>query len=118
LEIQSSVPVWVLGLHFSGQVFSTVPIPGASGLGGAIVFPQFATTLSLLNNTSSAISGTVDIFDTLGNPMTISLNGRQASTFTYSIPAQGKCVVHSARLEWAVAVLRTVPPMPGSNNDS
>jgi hypothetical protein len=76
------------GLHFSGQVFSTVPIPGASGLGGAIVFPQFATTLSLLNNTSSAISGTVDIFDTLGNPMTISLNGRQASTFTYSIPAQ------------------------------
>ena len=95
LEIQSSLPVSVIGLQFSGQVFSTVPIPGASPPGAMIVFPQFAmsggwaTTLSLLNNTSGVIAGRIDIFDTAGNPMTITLNGTEASTFTYSIPAQG-----------------------------
>jgi hypothetical protein len=95
LEIQTSLPVSVIGVGFSGQVFSTVPIPGAAAPGPTIIFPQFAmsggwaTKLSLLNNTPSAISGHFDIFDTSGNPMTITLNGTQASTFTYSIPAQG-----------------------------
>jgi hypothetical protein len=104
LEVQSSLPVSLIGLRFSGQAFSTVPIPGASapassnifsGGSNPIVFPQFAqsggwaTTLNLLNNTSGVMSGRVDIFDSAGNPLTLSLNGVQASTFTYSIPAQG-----------------------------
>jgi hypothetical protein len=96
LEIQSPAPVWVIGLQFSGQAFSTVPIPRASSLGAAIVFLSsampggWATTLRLLNNTSSPITGTVDIFDTAGNPITISLNGGQASTFTAPRDSNGQ----------------------------
>ncbi|PYS21525.1 MAG: hypothetical protein DMG11_27830, partial [Acidobacteria bacterium] len=84
VTIQSSIPVSIVGIHFSGIEFSTVPVPVASAPLSAtspVIFPQFAmsggwaTTLSLLNTSSGAISGRVDIFDTNGNPMTVTLNG-------------------------------------------
>jgi hypothetical protein len=43
----------------------------------------------LVNNTASTLSGRLDVFDTLGNPMAVTLNGETQSTFTYSIPAGG-----------------------------
>lgn len=109
VDIQSSVPVSLIGLHFSGIEFSTGPVvpnsPAAvplltlSGrsIGGsnAVMFSQFAmaggwaTVLGLVNTTSSTISGRIDIFDTLGNPMAVKLNGATQSTFSYSIPAKG-----------------------------
>jgi len=87
-----------VGIHFSGIEFSTVPVPVASAPLSAtspVIFPQFAmsggwaTTLSLLNTSSGAISGRVDILDTNGNPMIVTLNGTASSTFSYSIPARG-----------------------------
>jgi len=98
VTIQSSIPVSIVGIHFSGIEFSTVPVPVASAPLSAtspVIFPQFAmsggwaTTLSLLNTSSGAISGRVDIFDTNGNPMIVTLNGTASSTFSYSIPARG-----------------------------
>jgi len=109
LNIQSSVPVSLIGLRFSGAQFSTLPIltsgsaavpsriltNGNVGGAGALIFSQFAmsggwaTTLELLNTTSNLMSGRIDIFDSTGNPMAVSLNGATQSTFTYSIPARG-----------------------------
>jgi len=97
VTVQSSVAVSIIGLQFSGQAFSTLPISAAPGSvsGNAIVFPQFAiaggwaTTLGLLNSSSNAISGRVDVFDQSGNPLTVSLNGFTQSTFRYSIPSGG-----------------------------
>src|SRR6266850_4347551 len=98
VTIQSSIPVSIVGIHFSGIEFSTVPVPVASAPLSAtspVIFPQFAmsggwaTTLSLLNTSSGAISGRVDTFDTSGNPMIVTLNGTASSTFSYSIPARG-----------------------------
>src|SRR5581483_6871647 len=61
LEIQSQVPVSIVGLRFSGQEFSTVPIPVSSASSPQTVFPQFAmsggwaTTLGLVNNGATAV---------------------------------------------------------------
>jgi len=98
VTIQSSIPVSIVGIHFSGIEFSTVPVPVTGAPLSAtspVIFPQFAmsggwaTTLSLLNTSSGAISGRVDILDTNGNPMIVTLNGTASSTFSYSIPARG-----------------------------
>jgi hypothetical protein len=103
VTIESSVPVSVIGLRFSGQVFSTAPVTGtfsvpqqgAVGGPGAVMFPQFAmsggwaTTLVLLNTTPSAMTGRLDLFDPSGNPLQVTLNNITASTFTYSISPHG-----------------------------
>jgi hypothetical protein len=97
LTIQSSLPVSIVGLRFSGGEFSSIPTPSnAVGTAGStIVFPQFAmaggwaTTLGLLNNGSGTMSGRVSIFDKDGRPMTVTLNGVTASSFGYAIPARG-----------------------------
>lgn len=119
LDIQSSTPVSIIGLRFAGVEFSTLPTSGTASFAGvptrvlsagqtaetpsegsvggatATLFPQFAmsggwaTTLGLLNTTSSAITGRVDVFDTSGNPMAVTLNGSTKSTFRYTIPARG-----------------------------
>jgi hypothetical protein len=62
------------------------------------VFPQFAlgggwaTQLALVNDTASAVSGRFDVFDGSGNPMSVTLNGFNRSSYTYSIPAGGAFV--------------------------
>jgi hypothetical protein len=52
----------------------------------------WATTLGLVNNTLSPISGRVDIFDSNGNPLVIPWNGQHNSTFTYTIPPYGTVI--------------------------
>jgi hypothetical protein len=105
VSIQSSAPVSIIGLRFSGMQFSTVPVPvsnpaavpanGPVGGSNATMFPQFvmsggwATALDLLNNTSSPMTGRVDIFDSSGNPLAVQWNGSTQSSFTYSIPTNG-----------------------------
>jgi hypothetical protein len=105
ISIQSSTPVSIIGLRFSGAQFSTLPVPvsnpatvpanGPVGGPNATMFPQFAmsggwaTVLDLVNNTSKPVSGRVDIFDPNGNPLAILWNGSRQSTFTYSIPPNG-----------------------------
>jgi hypothetical protein len=97
LTIQSSLPVSIVGLRFSGGEFSSIPTPfnALSRAGSTIFFPQFAigggwaTTLGLLNNSSEPMSGRVSIFDKDGRSMTVTFNGVTASTFDYAIPARG-----------------------------
>ncbi len=105
ITILSSIPVSIIGLRFSGQEFTTMPFPVTSpasppqqaSIGGAnaVMFPQFAisggwaTTIGLVNTTTATISGRIDIFDTNGNPMAVTLNDDRKSTFTYSIPSRG-----------------------------
>jgi hypothetical protein len=106
LRIQSSSPFSILGLRFVGAQFAAVPVPGvtvittvpqrslASGtVGGAnaVLFPQFAlsggwaTQISLVNNNLTTVSGRVDVFDSAGSPMAVTLNGQSGSMFSYSL---------------------------------
>lgn len=110
LEVQSSLPIAVLGLRFSGAEFSTLPVDGASasaglpartlnggtvGGTGAIMLPQFAmaggwaTQIALVNRGTTILTGRLDIFDTSGVLMAVKLNGATQSTFTYSISPGG-----------------------------
>jgi hypothetical protein len=100
LRIQSSSPVSVLGLRFSGVLISTLPVVNSAGSPGATsaVFPQFAmgggwaTQLAFVNNSAFAVSGRFDVFDNSGNSMSVTLNGFNRSGYTYSIPAGGAFV--------------------------
>jgi len=105
ISLQSSTPVSIIGFQFSGAQFTTPPfavsnpaaVPANGPVGGpnATMFPQFvmsagwATALDLLNNTSSPMTGRVDIFDPSGNPLAVQWNSSRQSTFTYSIPPNG-----------------------------
>src|SRR5206468_11380156 len=96
MTLQSSTPVSVIALRFSGALFSTVPVTASDpASAGVVVFPQFAisggwaTTLSLMNNTSNRISGRIEVFDSTGAPMRIPWNGETESTFLYSLPPRG-----------------------------
>jgi len=119
LRVQSSIPISVLGLGFSGAAFSALPISrstrtgdvplrtltagsltstSAGGLVGgstASIFPQiavgggWATQVALVNDSAVAITGRLDVFDPAGNPMPVEFNSLFQSTFTYSIPAGG-----------------------------
>jgi subtilase family serine protease len=101
LRLQSQAPFSVAALRFSGIEFSTLPIIGGAAGGGSspIVIPQFAlgggwtTEIALFNNSSSAVSGQVDVFDANGNPMAVPLNNSSQSTFRYSIPAGGTLIL-------------------------
>jgi hypothetical protein len=123
VQMQSSKPFAAIGLRFAGAVFSTLPVaittaapgvptrtltagtnphtpdPGTVGGSTALIVPQFAisggwaTQIALINTSSSTISGRIDVFDTNGNPMAVTLNGETRSTFTYSIPAGGTLVL-------------------------
>jgi hypothetical protein len=106
VRVQSSSPFSILGLRFVGAQFAAVPVPGmtvittvpqrslASGtVGGAnaVLFPQFAlsggwaTQISLVNNNLATVSGRVDVFDSDGNSMAVTLNGQSGSMFSYSL---------------------------------
>jgi hypothetical protein len=97
LELQASTPFAVLGLRFTGSDFSTLPVTGtaAASAGPAVVLPQFAmaggwaTQIALVNKTGSAAQGTIALFDSTGNPMTVTMNGVTQSSFLYSMPAGG-----------------------------
>jgi len=97
LKLQSSTPIAVLGLRFTGNECSTLSVTGAEVNTGAtsIVIPQFAmaggwaTQFELVNTTGSTATGRIDIFDQSGNPMPVRLNGVTRSTFSYAIAPGG-----------------------------
>ena len=109
----SNLPVSVMGLRFRGSNFSTVPItdlsgnPGplptiATGVGGtgAVLLPQFvtgggwATELVLMNTGTGIITVRVDLFNSSGNPLSATLNGHNASSFTnLNIPPGGVLIL-------------------------
>lgn len=114
LRLQSQIPFSVLGLRFSGIEFSTLPVIGATSAGvpartlsdggtvggsPAVLVPQFAigggwsSEIALLNSAVTPSTGRVDIFDSNGNPMTVTLNNVTQSTFRYSIPAGGTFIL-------------------------
>jgi subtilase family serine protease len=101
LRIQSATPLSTLGLHFSGQQFSTLPIGvnTATSSGSNIVIPQFAmgggwaTQIALVNNSTTTLSGRISLFDQAGQPLSLKLNNATQSTFTYSVPSGGAFVL-------------------------
>jgi uncharacterized protein len=126
LQVQSSLPISAAGVRFSGNVFSSAPFlhkqditgvptriltstsvpfapkPGEIGGPGAAIFPQIAmggqwtTQIALVNSGNNTITGRIDVFDTAGNPMPVTLNGLFQSTFLYSIPSGGTAVYSPA----------------------
>jgi hypothetical protein len=100
LRVQSSAPLSVLGLRFAGPEFSTLPVAASTTAdSGPLMLPQFAmgggwaTQLALVNNNAATISGRINIYDTSGNPLPVTLNGVNQSSFSYSIPAGGTFVL-------------------------
>jgi hypothetical protein len=105
----SNLPVSVIGLRFRGANFSTLPITNlagnsgplptiATGVGGAgaVLLPQFAagggwaTELVLVNSGTDSLTVRVDLFKQDGTPLTTTLNGTTANSFTnIVIPAGG-----------------------------
>ena len=109
LTITSSSPVSILGLNFRGPNYSTVlvtdltsannlmPIivPNVGGA-GALLFPQFvigggwSTEIAITNTTAAFITVRVDVFTQSGAPLSVTLNGLTASSFTnLVIPSNG-----------------------------
>ncbi|MBI4475413.1 MAG: IPT/TIG domain-containing protein [Acidobacteria bacterium] len=102
IRIQSTVPVSIAGLRFSGAEFSATPVMisrSAPSVAGAVFFPQFAlgggwaSVLALVNNTGTTLTGRVDFFDGSGTPLALKLNGVLRSTFTYSLAPGGTTVL-------------------------
>ncbi len=109
----SNLPVSVVGLRFRGWNFSTIPVTnlsgnsgplpqiGSGGGPGAVLLPQFvvgggwATELVLANTGTSDLTVRVDIFNGKdGNPLSATLNGKTASSFTgLIIPAGGVLIL-------------------------
>ena len=96
LHVHSSSPVGLFALRFAGADLSVMPLSNnrATANNGTI-FPQFAlgagwaTELVLVNTNALTISGRVDVFDSSGNPMKVTLNGVTQSSFGYSIRPSG-----------------------------
>jgi hypothetical protein len=110
LDITSSGPaVSVIGLRFRGPNFSTLPVTNLAGNAGplpminanvggagAVLLPQFAagggwaTEIIVVNPGSSSVTVRVDLFKPDGTPLSATLNGQTASSFTnLVIPAGG-----------------------------
>jgi hypothetical protein len=108
-SVGTSGPVSVIGLRFRGQNFSTLPITNlagnvgplpsfGTGIGGdgAVLLPQFAanggwaTEIVMVNTSMGTMTVRVDLFKPDGTPLTASLNGTTASSFTnLTIPPGG-----------------------------
>jgi hypothetical protein len=98
LRLQSSSAFGALGLRFAGSEFSTLPVVVTTSdpaSNSSQTLPQFAigggwaTQIALVNNTGSVNSGRIDLFDSTGSPLAVTLNGITQSSFAYSIPAGG-----------------------------
>jgi hypothetical protein len=113
LVIQSSSPVSILALNFRGPNYSTtlvtdlapannlMPViqPNVGGA-GALLFPQFvtgggwATEITIMNTSAASITVRLDVFTQAGAPLSVTLNGLTASSFTnLIIPANGILVL-------------------------
>ena len=95
----SNVPVGVIALRGltndrNDFLMSTLPVIDTTTTAstGTVVVPHFAdgggwiTQIFLVNPTDTAMSGTVQFTDPNGAPSNVTISGRTASSFTYSIP--------------------------------
>lgn len=101
LFVSSTIPVAMVGLRFRGENFSAIPVTvlsltypvptiGSTQAGGtgAVILPQFAdgggwaSEIVLSNSGTSPLVVRVDVFNQDGSPMTVTLNGVTASSFT------------------------------------
>jgi hypothetical protein len=109
LNVTSSSPVSILGLNFRGPNYSTTLVTDLSpainlmpailpnvGGAGALLFPQFvtgggwSTEIAITNTSSASMTVRLDVFTQGGAPLTLTLNGQTASSFTnLVIPANG-----------------------------
>lgn len=108
LEVDSNIAIAVMGLRFRGQNFSTLPVRNLSGVhavptvsagvGGAnaVILAQFAigggwaTEIIIANTSTTALTVRVDLFSNAGLPLTATLNGQSASSFTnITVPPMG-----------------------------
>jgi hypothetical protein len=103
ISIASSAPISIAAFKLRGNQVSRTPllnvstgnfvVPLRDGIGGpgAMVFPiftqadGFAGSLFLVNATDTVMAGRVDLFDALGDPLAMDLNGQTTSTFRYTI---------------------------------
>ncbi len=112
LFISSSAPVALVGLRFRGENFSTIPVTVLSpahqlpvistiiGGAGAIILPQFAvgggwaSEIVLSNSGNAALTVRVDLFSQNGTSMTVTLNGKSASSFqNLLVPPKGVLIL-------------------------
>jgi sugar lactone lactonase YvrE len=103
LEISSAQPLSILALRMTTNqrkeaLFTTTPVADLiKPLGNSpMLFPQFAdgggyaTSIILLNTSNVTETGTIQLRDDNGNPITVtSADGGSASIFSYSIPVGG-----------------------------
>jgi hypothetical protein len=97
----STVPVAVTGIRTAsnerGEVLLTaLPVAdlSSSAATGAAVLPHFVsggawtTHIALVNPGDSVLTGTIQFLSQSGGPLTLTLEGRTASSFNYSIAAR------------------------------
>lgn len=103
LQIDANQPLSLIALRMTtnqrGEVlYTTTPVANlaASTNTFPVYFPQFAdggdytSSLILLNSSAHAETGTLEIFDNNGIPLTVTqAGGRTGSSFQYSIPVDG-----------------------------
>jgi hypothetical protein len=111
LSIASDNPIAVVGLQFRGVEFSTILIASLSaavsvptvspGVGGpgAVILPDFAedggwsTQFSIANPGTSTMTARLDVFDSNGKPLQITLNGTKQSTFNVTVNPDGVAIL-------------------------
>jgi len=114
--ISSNSPIYIMGLRFRSDNFSTMPVNVitastfpipfiTSGVGGigAFLFPHFATgggwaselVVSNLGSTSATVR--LDFFKSDGSSMTVPLNGTLGNSFTNQVIPAGGVLVFAQR---------------------
>jgi hypothetical protein len=127
LEITSSEPVSIVALLLTVNqraetLMTTTPVANIdaplTNRVAPLVFPQFAegggytTSVVLLNTSSSTETGTIALFDNAGAAVAVqSSTGTTASSFAYSIPANGTAVFQTSGSSAAIQAgsIRVIP---------
>jgi len=111
LSITSDNPIAMVGLQFRAVEFSTILITSLSatpsvptisqGVGGtgALILPHFAenggwsTQFVIANPGTTTLIARLDIFDSSGKPLQITLNGVTQSTFNVTVNPNGVAIL-------------------------
>jgi hypothetical protein len=96
LEVSSPVPLNGLALRVSPAELATLPVTPANPPNNPLYFAQFgngqgiSSTLILINPSPTKATGTVQLFASDGNPLSVNINGTiQNGTFSFETPPQG-----------------------------
>ncbi len=97
LEVVSAIPVNGMAIRVSPGAFATLPVTTTEQGNPKFYFAQFGngqgiTSTVILINPSAAqsASGSVRIFDSNGNPLSVIINRvAQSGSFAFNVPAQG-----------------------------